>query len=239
MKTKNIVKTREMYILIHGLTPFTMSTTMIKYELALQARGVPLTDIIRVGYTARGHTFPEIAEKYHQKLLNALYDVSDFGDTNIRLNFICHSLGGLMARYSIPKLPGFDIGKIIMLGTPNQGVDWVDQVPQGKKLGRLLFGPNIIDSLMDLTYFQIDLPRLRMYDVTCIAGTKQHTTWNPLSWMASSFLDEEHDGFVPTRAVEGVGGYCIKPLKRHVDHLGMILDGGFIKEVVDIATGEV
>ena len=219
-----------------------MSTTMIKYELALQARGVPLTDIIRVGYTARGHTFPEIAEKYHQKLLDALYAVSDFGDTNIRLNFICHSLGGLMARYSVPKMPGFDIGKIIMLGTPNQGVDWVDQVPKGKKLSRLLFGPNIIDSLTNLPYFQmgqIGLSKLRMNDVVCIAGTKQHTTWNPLSWMASFFLDEEHDGFVPTRAVCGVGGWHTSPLKRHVDHLGMVVDSDFICEVVDIVTSEV
>ena len=137
-----------------------------------------------------------------------------------------------MARYSIPRMLGFDIGKIIMLGTPNQGVNWVDSIPQGKKLSRLLFGPNIVGSLTDLSYFQIDLPRLIMYDVVCIAGTKQHTAWNPLSWMASSFLNEEHDGFVPTRAVCGVGPFHSRPLKRHVDHLGMVVDNSFIDEVV-------
>ena len=47
-----------------------------------------------------------------------------------KVDIVAHSMGGLVARYYIQKSGTGDVGKLIMIGTPNHGSDWAN-LPAG------------------------------------------------------------------------------------------------------------
>lgn len=222
--------TRQIYVLIHGLTPIAMRSTMAGYALSLQKQGVPAEDIIMVGYTARGRTlknvtgraFTELALKLRRAGVNVLKD-------DYAINIIAHSMGGLVAR-GLYRNYGGKIKSCIMLGTPNTGIDWVHEVPGGRKLSRLLFGNGIVASAEVGEKYLKTLPNMMHTDVTVIIGTKQHTWWNPLSWVGSAFLSDGHDGFVPCRTTI-LEGATLVPV--HIDHLAMVTNRDFVNTIAE------
>jgi len=53
------------------------------------------------------------------------------GDTGAKkVDIVAHSMGGLVARWYIQRLDGRDVGKLIMIGTPNHGADMA-RLPKG------------------------------------------------------------------------------------------------------------
>lgn len=231
------MKKQVIYVLIHGLTPVTMKATMAGYVYALIEQGVEAENIINLGYTARGKGLPQVASEVYDELnrqlerkLNCLIEDTD----KYEIRVIAHSLGGLITRYLGQY--GLPFTRVIMLGTPNSGVTWVDDIPGGRKLGRILFGPDIVESIESTQKFIQDLPNgVGKAKIVAITGTKQITWWNPLSWMCAVFLKGNHDGFVPAKAVRLQGA-----LHRtaHVDHLEMVTNYSFIKKIVAGTTWE-
>jgi len=67
------------------------------------------------------------------------------GNTDAKLWLICHSMGGLVARYFCEELGGADITRtIVTLGTPHRGaVKALDALANGKR-----FGPLSLDALV-------------------------------------------------------------------------------------------
>jgi hypothetical protein len=66
------------------------------------------------------------------------------GHADARLVFVCHSMGGLVARYYVDVLGGHEVtGKVITLGTPHRGaLNALESLVNGVKKG---FGPLKID----------------------------------------------------------------------------------------------
>lgn len=120
-----------------------------------------------------------------------------------RIHFVTHSIGGILLRYENEREPIADLGRVVMLGPPNQGSEVVD-VTQGWP-GMSLFGgsaglqlgtdENSIPSRLGPVDFELGI----------IAGTG---TINP--WM-SAMLPDADDGKVTVAAtrVDGMDDFLV------------------------------
>jgi len=94
---------------------------------------------------------------YAGKLENKIKAIK--GDTGAKkVDIVAHSMGGLVARWYIQKLNGKDVGKLIMIGTPNHGAD-IANLPKSIlksliSISGLYSGPQVAFSL-DLIVDQI------------------------------------------------------------------------------------
>lgn len=207
-------------ILIHGLSGFPATMKLIQRRFTKAGYSVS-----NLGYNARGKTFQQVAQEVSDKVDSICRE----GDT---VNFVCHSMGGLIARYCIknnthPHKRKWWLHKIVTIGSPHEGAHWVSDIPFGHKIGRVLFGDKIVESLEDEDYFKDALPQLSSYKVMTIEGTKEFSFWNPLSWVITICVGGPHDGFVPGKGVHLKGS---KRLIVKGDHLGMIANPKIIDE---------
>jgi len=117
-------------VLLHGLSRTNKS--MAEVEKALKARN---HRVFNVDYPSRKYPIDSLAEIAIGGTLRAM--ARDSADT---LNFVTHSLGGILVRdylaeHKIPRM-----GRVVMLGPPNHGSEVVDRL-KGVSLFNLLNGP--------------------------------------------------------------------------------------------------
>lgn len=119
------------------------------------------------------------------------------------IHFVTHSMGGILLRYQQEQEPIPDIGRVVMLGPPNQGSELVDQTrewpgigavngPAGAQLGT---GPDSMPSQLGPVNFPLGV----------IAGTAT------INVLASAMLPDEDDGKVTVARtqVEGMRDFLV------------------------------
>lgn len=184
-------------VLLHGLARTSMS--MNKMQRELEKAGYATAN---VDYPSRDHTVEELAEiavPAGLAVCRAQEDVK-------RIHFVTHSLGGILVRQYLSTHAIDELGRVVMLGPPNQGSAAVDRLsdvpgfdwlngPAGRQLGK---GDDSVPLRLGPADFELGV----------IAGNR---TIDPIT---SAVLDDPDDGRVSVEdtRLEGMADHVV------VDH---------------------
>ena len=170
--------TQEGVVLLHGISRTALSFR--KMQLALERAGHAT---LNIDYPSRRATLETLAENIHPAV--ALF-VSGLGGP---VHFVGHSMGGLLTRVYIARHRPEQLGRVVMLGTPNGGSEIADRLKHISAY-RAFFGPagqqlgTQRDSAIAALFPPIDYP------VGIIAGDRS------IDPIASVILPKPHDGRV-------------------------------------------
>jgi pimeloyl-ACP methyl ester carboxylesterase len=126
-----------------------------------------------------------------------------------RIHFVTHSIGGILLRYENERAPIADLGRVVMLGPPNQGSEIVDITKDWP--GVAMFGGA---AGLQLGTDETSIPsRLGPVDfeLGVIAGTGTINFW------MSAMLPDEDDGKVTVAAtqVDGMDDFLVVTNSHH------------------------
>ncbi len=209
----------ECVVLLHGLAR--THSSMEKMEKSLREKGYVVANI---NYPSRDKAIKELANE----AVAAGLQVCNAAQA-APINFVTHSLGGILVRqYYKEHLPE-KIKRVVMLGPPNQGSQVVDnlkhvpgyKVVNGEAGMQLGTDDDSIPKYLGAVNFELGI----------IAGTK---TFNPI---LSLFLPNPDDGKVSVEnaKVDGMCGFLTLP----VTHTFMMKNKDVIHETIQfLASGE-
>ena len=170
--------TQDGVVLLHGISRTALSFR--KMQLSLERAGFAT---LNLDYASRRKALEGLAEDIDP----AIQRFADRIDGSV--HFVCHSMGGLLARVYIARHRPKHLGRVVMLGTPNSGSEIADRL---KNFGvyRAFFGPagqqlgTQRDAAIEALFPPVDYP------VGVIAGNRS------IYPIASALLPKPHDGRV-------------------------------------------
>jgi len=185
---------QECVILLHGLARSHCSMSPLEQALREQ------------GYRVVNSEYDSLAAPIETLALTAIdQTIAECPTTASPIHFVTHSLGGILVRQYAQLRPSAAIGRVVMLGPPNQGSELVDQFAKlpgfnrvngfaGKQLGTSANSP------------PNQLPAVN-FELGVIAGSK---SINPL---LSYFLPGPDDGKVSIEStkLDGMKEHLILP----------------------------
>ena len=170
--------TGDSVILLHGLAR--TKNSMKKMQDALSEKGFY---VVNTGYPSRKYQIEELAYIAVNQGISACHD-----HNKGKIHFVTHSLGGILVRAYLKKHKLTNLGRVVMLGPPNQGSEVVDRLKNVPGF-RLLNGP----AGLQLGTHEKSIPKLLGdvdFDLGVIAGT------NSINLILSMFLAAPNDGKV-------------------------------------------
>ena len=170
--------TQDGVVLLHGISRTARSFR--KMQTAIEGEGYAT---LNLGYASRRKALEALAEDIHPAIERFAESIEG------SVHFVCHSMGGLLARVYLAKYRPQHLGRVVMLGTPNGGSEIADRLknflpyraffgPAGQQLGTQR------DADIDTLLARVDYP------VGIIAGNR---SVDPTS---SLLLPKPHDGRV-------------------------------------------
>ncbi|HIC42949.1 MAG TPA: alpha/beta hydrolase [Sulfurimonas sp.] len=198
----------ECVILLHGL--LRKSSSMKKMEKALKSSGYI---VINHNYPSTKSTIKTLSNEEIPKSLSQCPEESI-------IHFVTHSMGGILLRTYLNEHVINNLGKVVMLGPPNQGSQIVDKI--GTLPGfKLINGPaslelgteGIVKSLKPINF-----------DLGIIAGSKS------FDFIGSMMLPGPNDGRVSIQStkVEGMKDHLV----MDVTHTFMMRNSKVIKKTI-------
>jgi pimeloyl-ACP methyl ester carboxylesterase len=91
-------------------------------------------EVLNLGYDSRRQPLEALAEAIHPSIARFAEQVGG------PIHFAAHSMGGLLTRVYLARYRPSRLGRVVMLGTPNQGSEIADLL-KNLKLYRAYFGP--------------------------------------------------------------------------------------------------
>ena len=188
------VSATECVVLLHGLARSSMSLN--RMQKALEDDGYRTANI---DYPSRDHEIAELADIAVNDGLKSCREGEDVD----RIHFVTHSLGGILVRQYLQTNSIDELGRVVMLGPPNQGsaaadelefvpgFDWING-PAGQQLGK---GEDSVPLALGPVDFELGV----------IAGNR---TIDPVT---SAVLEDPDDGRVSVEdtKVEGMDDFVV------------------------------
>jgi pimeloyl-ACP methyl ester carboxylesterase len=116
-------------VLLHGISRTRRS--LYKMQRAIEAAGFAA---LNSGYASLSKPLEILAEDIHPAIERFA------GGIDGSVHFVCHSMGGLLARVYLARHRPQRLGRVVMLGTPNGGSELVDRLKHFAPY-RAFFGP--------------------------------------------------------------------------------------------------
>ena len=201
-------------ILLHGLARAPSSMQVM--EKALRKEGFL---VVNEGYPSREFAIERLAGL----AINPALEKCPVG---MEVNFVTHSLGGILVRQYFSTQPIANLNRVVMLGPPNKGSEVVDKLKDipgfhfingdaGMQLGT---GEQSIVSTLGKAHF----------DLGIIAGTSS------VNWILSSLIPNSDDGKVSIESTKLAG--MNDHIEMSVTHPFMMKNKKVIAQVVHYLT---
>ena len=203
---------KEVVVLLHGLARSDRS--MKKMASALVAEGY---DVINVDYPSRKAPIETLATVVIAPVLAGAK-----ANRATRIHFVTHSLGGLLVRQYLKEHAIARLGRVVMLGPPNQGSDLVDILgsnwlftaingPAGQQLG----------TKRDSVARQLGVVN---FELGVIAGDRS------INWINSLMITGPDDGKVSVERTKAAGMKA--HLIIHATHPYLMKNSQAIRETI-------
>lgn len=180
-------------ILLHGLAR--SDASMLVMEQALSHAGYQVVNV----------SYPSTQEPLEVLVKHGLPEaVAACG--NQQVHFVTHSMGGILVRMFLAQDPAGDLGRVVMMGPPNQGSELVDALGDWR-LFKLVNGPAGMELGTDETSAPHRLGSVS-FDLGVIAGNRS------LSPIYSAMLSGADDGKVSVAAtrIDGMRDHITLPV---------------------------
>lgn len=204
------MKRNELVIVLHGLGRTPLSMWLVT------------TALRRQGYDVAAWGYPSISGGMQDHIARLSARFAKLGGYE-KIHGVGHSLGGLMLRGVLGNSPHLSLGRLVMMGTPNQGASMITR--HGWLFGKGPLNRQIIRDLAPGSAALAGLP-VPGAEIGIIAGIEQFSPGNPISWINSRILGAApHDGTVevsstklPVMAdyMEVKANHSFLPLNRRV-----------------------
>ena len=202
---------KEYVVLLHGLARTRRSMRTLE------------TALLNAGFGVANQSYASTSYPIEQLARRAISSALALCPDNTRIHFVTHSMGGILVRQYLKSHTLPNLGRVVMLGPPNQGSEIVDVL--GRMPGfALINGPAGLQLSTDKNSVPAELGQID-FECGVIAGTRT------INLLLSRLIPGQNDGKVSVEntKVAGMKDHIVLP----VAHPFMMANSAVIRQVVE------